>query len=65
MELDNRQISWTSIDPLAYAEASDAKAFYPLILIIGVCPETLCFDGAVTTATALKKYNLLRLVSPQ
>ncbi|KAG7094922.1 hypothetical protein E1B28_005728 [Marasmius oreades] len=54
-ELDSIGIKWTSINPLAYADAGEAKPFCSLILSIGVKPHSLQYDAAVTAANVVKK----------
>jgi hypothetical protein len=39
--LDSLDVEWTSINPLAYADAGEAKPFCALILSIGVKPRSL------------------------
>ncbi len=53
--LDSIGVKWTSINPLAYADAGEAKPFCSLILSIGVKPHSLLYDAAVAAATAVKK----------
>ncbi|KAF8884567.1 hypothetical protein CPB84DRAFT_1816946 [Gymnopilus junonius] len=53
--LDSRGINWTSIDPLAYANAGEAKPFCPLILSIGVKPHSLLYDDAVAATAVVKE----------
>ncbi|KAG2070520.1 hypothetical protein BDR04DRAFT_1100012 [Suillus decipiens] len=52
-KLDSIGVKWTSINPLAYADAGEAKPFCPLILSIGVKPHSLLYDAAVTAAAAV------------
>jgi hypothetical protein len=49
--LDEMGVRWTSIDPLAFAEAGE-KSFSPLLLWIGVVPESLRYELANTAAEA-------------
>ncbi|KAH9931246.1 uncharacterized protein B0H18DRAFT_1083548 [Fomitopsis serialis] len=53
-DLDSVGVTWTSINPLAYAYAGEAKPFCPLILSIGVKPQSLLYDAAVAAATVVK-----------
>ncbi|KAI6142754.1 hypothetical protein BKA82DRAFT_1000160, partial [Pisolithus tinctorius] len=52
--LDSIGVQWTSINPLAYADAGVAKPFCPLVLSIGVKPHSLLYDAAVAAATIIK-----------
>jgi len=52
--LDSIGVKWTSINPLAYADAGEAKPFCSLILSIGVKPHSLLYDAAVDTAAVVK-----------
>ncbi|KAF8874483.1 hypothetical protein BD779DRAFT_1703538 [Infundibulicybe gibba] len=52
--LDARGVKWTSIDPVAFADAGEEKPFCPLLMWIGVKPETLHFEDAVVAADAIK-----------
>jgi hypothetical protein len=45
---------WTSINPLAYANAGEPKPFCPLIICVGVKPGSLLYDGAVAAAAAVR-----------
>jgi hypothetical protein len=47
-------VKWTSINPLAYADAGEAKPFCSLILSIGVKPHSLLYDAAVAAAAVVK-----------
>ncbi|KDQ58121.1 hypothetical protein JAAARDRAFT_193575 [Jaapia argillacea MUCL 33604] len=53
--LDSTSVNWTSINPLAYANAGEAKPFCPLIVSIGVKPYSLLYEAAVAAATGVKK----------
>lgn len=61
--LDSDGVQWTSINPLAYADAGEAKPFCPLILSIGVKPHSLLYNAAIAAA-AIVRASLLRLASP-
>lgn len=52
--LDEMGVRWTSIDPLAFAEAGK-KSFSPLLLWIGVVPKSLQYELANTAAEAVTK----------
>ena len=52
-KLDSIGVKWTSINPLAYADAGEAKPFCSLILSIGVKPHSLLYDAAVAAAAAV------------
>ena len=54
--LDSRNVRWTSIDPVAFANANaeDDTPFCPLLVWIGVQPKTLAFEDAVTAANGVK-----------
>ncbi|KAJ7781877.1 hypothetical protein DFH07DRAFT_949569 [Mycena maculata] len=53
--LDSMSVRWTFINPLAYANAGEAKPFSPLILSVGVKPHSLLYDAAVVATTVVKK----------
>jgi hypothetical protein len=53
--LDSMSLNWTSINPLAYANAGEAKPFCSLILSIGVKPHSLLYDAAVAATAVVKK----------
>ena len=53
--LDSMSLNWTSINPLAYADAGEVKPFCSLILSIGVKPYSLLYDAAIAAATTVKK----------
>ena len=53
--LDSCSVMWTSIDPVAFANAGEKTPFCPLIMWIGVKHETLLFDAAVAAADAIKR----------
>ncbi|KAI9442962.1 hypothetical protein H4582DRAFT_1921557 [Lactarius indigo] len=53
--LDSQAIKWTSIDPVAFAEQGQVKPFCPLLVWIGVYPESLLYHAAMAAAEALKK----------
>ena len=53
--LDSARVKWTSINPLAYANAGDAKPFCPLVITIGVKPNSLLYEAAITASTAVKE----------
>jgi len=59
--LDSRGVKWISIDPVAFAEASEKTPFCPLLIWIGVKYETLLFDAAVAAADAIKQSQSSRL----
>ena len=52
--LDSCSIMWTSIDPVAFANAGEKTPFCSLLMWIGVKHETLLFDAAVAAADAIK-----------
>ena len=52
--LDSINLEWTSINPLAYANAGESKPFCPLILSIGVKPHSLLYDAAVAATAIIK-----------
>ncbi|KAG8891324.1 hypothetical protein FRC01_014764 [Tulasnella sp. 417] len=52
--LDSSSVMWTSIDPVAFANAGEEKPFCPLLMWIGVKHESLLFDAAVAAADAIK-----------
>ncbi|KAJ7147595.1 hypothetical protein C8R43DRAFT_889571 [Mycena crocata] len=53
--LDSMSLNWTSINPLAYANAGEAKPFCSLILCIGVKPHSLLYDAAAVAAAVVEK----------
>lgn len=53
-DLDSIGVKWTSINPLAYADAGEAKPFCSLILSIGVKPYSLLYEDAVAAADVVK-----------
>ncbi len=53
--LNSTGVEWTSIHPLAYANAGEVKPFCPLIISIGVRPHSLLYKAAVAAATAVKE----------
>ncbi|KAG7442270.1 uncharacterized protein BT62DRAFT_973805 [Guyanagaster necrorhizus] len=52
--LDSHGVMWTSIDPVAFANAGEKTPFCPLLMWIGVKHKTLPFDAAVAAADAIK-----------
>ncbi|KAJ3486271.1 hypothetical protein NLI96_g4345 [Meripilus lineatus] len=50
--LDDKKVLWTSVDPLAFAEAGK-EIFSPLLLWIGVQPASLVYEDANTAAEAI------------
>ena len=52
-KLDSIGVKWTSINPLAYADAGEAKPFCSLILSISVKPHSLLYDAAVAAVAAV------------
>jgi len=52
--LDALGVKWTSIDPVAFADAGEKTPFCPLLMWIGVKHETLAFEAAVTAAGTVK-----------
>ncbi|KAH9039473.1 hypothetical protein EDB83DRAFT_2507660 [Lactarius deliciosus] len=53
--LDSISVEWTFINPLAYANAGEAKPFCSLILSIGVKPYSLLYEAAVAATTVVKE----------
>jgi len=53
-ELESVGIMWTSVNPLAYANAGEPKPFCPLILCVGVNPGSLLYETAVAAAAVVK-----------
>ena len=53
-ELESVGIMWTSVNPLAYANAGEPKPFCPLIICVGVNPGSLLYDAAVSAAAVVK-----------
>lgn len=56
-ELDSFDMMWASINPLAYTNAGECKPFCPLIICIGVKPNTLPYEKAVAAAAIVKKIS--------
>ncbi|KAG8894920.1 hypothetical protein FRB99_000911 [Tulasnella sp. 403] len=52
--LDSQGVKWTSIDPVAFAEEGEVKPFYPLLMWVGVYPESLFYNVAVAAAETIK-----------
>ena len=52
--LDSRSVKWTSVDPVAFADAGEKTPFFRLLIWIGVKRETLPFEDAVAVAGAIK-----------
>ncbi|KAF8874482.1 hypothetical protein BD779DRAFT_1664243 [Infundibulicybe gibba] len=52
--LDSHDVKWTSIDPVAFANAGEKTPFCPLLMWIGVKHESLRFEDAVAAADAIK-----------
>ena len=52
---DSISLEWTTVNPLAYANAGEAKPFCSLILSIGVKPHSLLYDAAVAATAAVKE----------
>jgi hypothetical protein len=52
--LDAHGVMWTSIDPVAFANAGENIPFCPLLMWIGVKHQMLHFDDAVVAADAIK-----------
>ena len=50
--LDDKDVLWTSMDCLAFAEAGKEK-FSPLLIWIGVEPKSLAYELANTVADAI------------
>ncbi|KAN0081180.1 hypothetical protein V8E55_008804 [Tylopilus felleus] len=53
-ELESVGIMWTSVNPLAYANAGEPKPFCPLIICVGVNPGSLLYEAAVAAAAVVK-----------
>ncbi|KAH9947295.1 hypothetical protein B0H21DRAFT_778635 [Amylocystis lapponica] len=53
-ELESVGIMWTSVNPLAYANAGEPKPFCPLIIRVGVNPGSLLYETAVAAAAVVK-----------
>ncbi|KAG8859821.1 hypothetical protein FRC20_011778 [Serendipita sp. 405] len=58
--LDDNNVRWTSIDPLAFAEAGAGRTtFSPLLIWIGVEPASLTYELANTVAEAISFFLTL------
>ena len=53
-DLKSIGVQWTSINPLAYINAGEAKPFCPLLISVGVKPYSLAYDDAVAAAAVVK-----------
>ncbi|KAI0056726.1 hypothetical protein BV25DRAFT_1831935 [Artomyces pyxidatus] len=53
--LDSQGVKWTSIDPVAFSEEGKVEPFCPIVMWIGVRPESLFYEAAVVAAEAIKK----------
>ncbi|KAG8686235.1 hypothetical protein FRC09_014270 [Ceratobasidium sp. 395] len=53
--LDSFHVQWSTIDPLAYANAGEAALICEFVIIIGVQPRSLAYDAAVAAADAVVK----------
>jgi hypothetical protein len=53
--IDTIGLEWAFINPLAYANAGEAKPFCSFVIVIGVKPLTVPFDRAVEVATVAEK----------
>lgn len=52
--LDSQNVQWSSIGPVAFAEAQERKPICALLMWIGVQPESLSYDHAVATGGGIK-----------
>lgn len=52
--LDSCSVMWTSIAPIAFADAGEATPFCPLLIWIGVKRKSLLYDAAVAAAKGVK-----------
>jgi hypothetical protein len=62
-ELESVGIMWTSVNPLAYANAGEPRPFCPLIICVGVNPGSLLYEAAVAGAAVVK--NILTDALPR
>ncbi|OBZ77823.1 hypothetical protein A0H81_02037 [Grifola frondosa] len=53
-ELESVGTKWTSVNPLAYANAGERKPFCRLIICVGVNPGSLLYEAAVAAAAVVK-----------
>jgi len=53
--LDSQGVKWTSIDPVAFAEEGGVMPFCPLLMWIGVYPQSLLYHAAMAAAEAIKE----------
>lgn len=53
-KLESVSIMWTSVNPLAYANAGEPKPFCPLIICVGMNPGSLLYEAAVAAAATVK-----------
>ncbi|EAU93576.1 hypothetical protein CC1G_02806 [Coprinopsis cinerea okayama7 len=51
--LDSRRVDWSTIDPLAYANAGEAALICDFVITIGVKPHSLSYQAAVAAANAI------------
>lgn len=54
-KLESVGITWTSVNPLAYANAGEPKPLCPLTISINVKLHSLLYEDAVPTAALVKK----------
>ncbi|KAJ3766259.1 hypothetical protein FB446DRAFT_758532 [Lentinula raphanica] len=53
--LDERNVQWTSVDPVAFAEVGK-ETFCPFLIWIGVKPTSLSYEDARTAAEAVTSF---------
>ncbi|KIY64744.1 hypothetical protein CYLTODRAFT_401450 [Cylindrobasidium torrendii FP15055 ss-10] len=53
-QLESIGILWTCVNPFAYANAGESKPFCPLIICVGVNPDSLSYEDAVAGAVVVK-----------
>ncbi|KAG5634427.1 hypothetical protein H0H81_002042 [Sphagnurus paluster] len=53
-ELESAGVTWTCVNPLAYANAGEPAPFCPLIICVGVNPGSLLYEAAVAAAAIVK-----------
>lgn len=60
-KLDNLQVNWNTVNPLAYANAGEAALICDFVITIGVEPESLAFNDAVAAANVVDEILQVRV----
>ena len=59
--LDELQVNWNTVNPLAYANAGEAALICDFVITIGVQPRSLAYAAAVAAANALNEILQVRV----